>query len=47
VLDKENHYCLNIGGKWGTLKYKTIDDAKEQAFVKIESLINKYDESVG
>ena len=40
VFESRDHYSLKIGEQWGKLKYKTIDDAKTQAFLKIDSLVN-------
>jgi len=37
AMQKPNGWILNIGGTWGGITYRTIDAAKERAFLFIEA----------
>jgi hypothetical protein len=41
VYKSGNFYRLKIDNKWGEKNYRTIEDAKHRAFLKINSEINK------
>lgn len=45
VYKKGMSYRLKIDGEWGTMSYKTLDEAKRRAFLKIDSKINRTEDA--